>query len=263
MFSQSFESTKRTPSRMITFVHLAIVKTLAVFLFFSTFAPPAIAQDEAGTTACGVHGFLAQTWSESSQIGHGLKTAPRNMIRPGSLKWELPILAATGILIAEVDRPAANRIQSPSLQQTADKWSNIGLGLEIGGAALTYGIGCAKHHSYLRDTGFKSLAAMGAAATGDLAVKLTFNRQYPYTPNSVGKFWGGGKSFASGHAAASFAFAAVIAHRYPDKKWVKWGAYALATGVSLSRYPAKKHYPSDILVGATLGYITGTYLAQH
>jgi membrane-associated phospholipid phosphatase len=44
---------------------------------------------------------------------------------------------------------------------------------------------------------------------------------------------------------------------------VKWGAYALATGVSLSRYPAKKHFTSDILVGATLGYVTGTYMANH
>src|SRR5258708_6392200 len=71
------------------------------------------------------------------------------------------------------------------------------------------------------------------------------------------------RSFPSVHSATSFAFAAVIAQRYPKNKWAKWGAYALATGVSLSRYPAKKHYPSDILIGATLGYVTGTYLAEH
>jgi membrane-associated phospholipid phosphatase len=55
----------------------------------------------------------------------------------------------------------------------------------------------------------------------------------------------------------------VIAHRYPNKRWLKWSAYALATGVSLSRYPAKKHYPSDILMGATIGYVNGIYLAEH
>jgi len=44
-----------------------------------------------------------------------------------------------------------SRIQSISLQQTAGRWSNIGLGLEIGSAALAYCIGCGKHHSYLRD----------------------------------------------------------------------------------------------------------------
>ncbi len=218
---------------------------------------------DAATEECSIHEFGRDTWTEASQFGHGLKTVPHSAVRPRNLQWELPILAATGVLIAKVDRPADNRIQSLSLQQTAGRWSNIGLGLEIGSAALAYGIGCGKHHSYLRDTGFKALAAMGAAGTMDLALKLAFDRQFPFKPGSTGKFWGGGRAFPSGHSATSFAFAAVIAHRYPENKWVKWGAYALATGVSLSRYPAKKHYPSDILIGATLGYVTGTYLAAH
>ncbi len=221
------------------------------------------AQEATKESGCSIRTFAHETWTEASQFGHGLKAVPRSAVRPSNLKWELPILAATGVMIAKVDRPADNRIQSKSLQQTAGQWSNVGLGLELGSAALAYGIGCGKHHSYLRDTGFKALAAMGAAGTADLALKVAFDRQFPYTPNSTGKFWGGGRAFPSGHSATSFAFAAVIAHRYPKNKWVKWGAYALATGVSLSRYPAKKHYPSDILVGATLGYVTGTYLAEH
>lgn len=221
------------------------------------------AQDAAKETGCSIRGFFHETWTEASQFEHGLKAVPRSVVRPSNLKWELPILAVTGVMIAKVDRPADSRIQSKSLQQTAGQWSNVGLGLEIGSAALAYGIGCGKHRSYLRDTGFKALAAMGAAGTADLALKLAFDRQFPYTPNSTGKFWGGGRSFPSGHSATSFAFAAVVAHRYPRNKWVKWSAYALATGVSLSRYPAKKHYPSDILIGATLGYVTGTYLAGH
>jgi PAP2 superfamily len=221
------------------------------------------AQEPTTDAGCSVRGLFHETWSETSQFSRGLKAVPRGVIRPRNLEWELPILAATAVLIAKVDRPADNRIQSKSLQQTAGRWSNVGLGLELGSAALAYGIGCGKHHSYLRDTGFKALAAMGAAGTADLALKLTFDRQFPYTPNSTGKFWGGGRSFPSGHSATSFAFAAVVAHRYPKNKWVKWGVYALATGVSLSRYPAKKHYLSDILIGATLGYVTGTYLAEH
>jgi hypothetical protein len=212
---------------------------------------------------CGFRGFFHETWTEASQFGHGLKAVPRSTIRPRNLEWELPILAATGVLIAKVDRPADNRIQSKSLQQTAGQWSNVGLGLEIGSAALGYGLGCHKHNSYLRDTGFKALAAMGAAGAVDLALKLAFDRQFPYTPGSTGKFWGGGRSFPSGHSATSFAFAAVIAHRYPNKRWLKWSAYALATGVALSRYPAKKHYPSDILMGATIGYVSGVYLAEY
>jgi hypothetical protein len=217
----------------------------------------------ATNAGCSIREFFHETWTETLQFGHGLKAVPRSAVRPSNLKWELPILAATGVMIAKVDRPADNRIQSRSLQQTAGQWSDVGLGLEIGSAALVYGIGCGKHRSYLRDTGFKALAAVGAAGTLDLALKLSFDREFPFKPGSTGKFWGGGRAFPSGHSATSFAFAAVVAHRYPKNKWVKWGAYALATGVSLSRYPAKKHYPSDILIGATLGYVTGTYLAGH
>jgi hypothetical protein len=212
---------------------------------------------------CSAHKLLRGTWAEVVQSGQGLKAIPKAAIRSSNLRWELPISAATGVLIAEVDQPAANRIQSPSLQHTADLWSNIGLGIEIASGAFTHGLGCGERRSYLSDTGFKILAGMGVTGTADLVLKLAFNRQYPFTPGSTGKFWGGGKSFPSGHSATSFAFAAIMADRYPRKKWIKWGAYGLATGVALSRYPAKRHYTSDILVGATVGYATGVYLSEH
>jgi hypothetical protein len=203
-----------------------------------------------------------ETLTEAQQFGRGLKELPRNLIRPHNLKWELPIAAATGILIAEVDRPAANRIQSADMEKLAGQWSNAGLGIEIGSSALAYVIGCGEHRPYTRDTGFIGLAAMAAAGTVDLGLKLAFDRQYPYSSNSTGKFWGGGRSFPSGHSATSFAWASATAH-HSHNKWVTIGAYALAAGVSLSRYPAKKHFPSDILMGATIGYVTGTYLSEH
>lgn len=200
---------------------------------------------------------------EAQQFGAGLKHLPRAMIRPANLAWELPIGAATGVLIAKVDRPAADRIQSRSLINTASAWSNVGLGAEIGSSALMWRIGCHENSNHLSRAGFATLSAMGAAATVDLGLKLAFDRQFPFSPNSTGQFWGGGRSFPSGHSATSFAFAAAIAHYYPHNRWIKWGAYALATGVTLSRYPAKKHYLSDILMGATVGYVTGSYVAGH
>jgi len=211
---------------------------------------------------CGPSEFSRDTVTEARSLGRGITQIPRAMVRPKNLAWELPVAAATGLLITKVDQPADRRIQSPSLERTAGRWSNIGWGMEFASAAVTYGAGC-RENTYLRDTGFKALAAMGAAGAEDLGLKLAFDRQFPYNAGGTGKFWGGGRSFPSGHSATSFAFASVIAHRYPDKKWVKWGAYALATGVSLSRYPAKKHFTSDILVGATLGYVTGAYMANH
>jgi hypothetical protein len=238
-----------------------IPRIVLLWTLLATVGVTAHAQDV--ENPCNVSGFAHETWNETAQFGHGLKAMPRAVVRPRNLLWELPVLAATGVMIAKVDRPADNRIQSRSLQQTASLWSNVGLGMELGSGALGYGVGCGSHHSNLRDTGFKVLAAMGAAGTVDLGLKLAFDREFPTTGNGAGKFWAGGRSFPSGHAATSFAFAAVVAHLYPHNRWLKWSAYALATGVSLSRYPAKKHFPSDILMGATLGYVTGAYLGDH
>lgn len=215
------------------------------------------------TPPCSLRSATHDAGQDAKTLWQGIRSAPGNAIRPQNLFWELPIGAATGIMIAKVDRPAADRIQSKSLQQTSGRWSNVGLGMELGAGALEWTLGCATHHSRIAEAGFTALAATGAAGTLDLGLKLAFDRQFPYSPKSTGKFWGGGRSFPSGHSATSFAFASTLAHRYPHNFWIKWGAYALATGVSLSRYPAKKHFPSDILVGATLGYVTGAYIADH
>ena len=225
--------------------------TLSGSCWAQTYQPP-----------CSINSAVHDVDYDAKAMWTGIKSVPKAAVRPRNLAWELPIGAATGLLIAEADRPATDRIESKSLQNTAGRWSNVGLAMELGSGAAAWAIGCGKH-SKAAEAGFTALTALGAAGTIDLILKLSFDRQFPYTPNSTGKFWGGGRSFPSGHSATSFAFASTIAHRYPHNPWVKWGAYALATGVSLSRYPAKKHYPSDILVGATLGYVTGAYLADH
>ena len=212
---------------------------------------------------CGFRGLAHHAWIEAGQFSRGFAGAPRNAIRPDNLKWELPVGAATGVLIAEGDRPLADRIQGKNIQDISRLWSNIGLGAEIGSSGLVYAVGCAAHRTYLRDTGLSMLDALAAAGTTNLVLKLAFNRQFPYTHGSQGEFWEGGRSFPSGHAMVSWAFAAAVAHRYPHNRWLKWGAYGLATGVALSRYPAKRHYASDILVGSALGYVTGRYMAEH
>jgi PAP2 superfamily protein len=221
------------------------------------------ARAQSTPSGCGLSSTTHQALSHARPLLRAIEHAPHNAIRPENLKWELPIAAATGVLIAEGDQPAADRIQGRSIQHLARLWSNVGLGTEIGAGFATWGIGCIDRKPSLRDNGLTALTAMGAAGTLDLALKLTFDREFPYKRGSHGEFWGGGRSFPSGHAATSFAFAAAIAHRYPRNRWVKWGAYGLATGVALSRYPGKRHYLSDILVGSTLGYVTGVYVAEH
>jgi len=209
---------------------------------------------------------LSNTSTELRRDGRTLWTgvleAPRNAIRPRNLKWELPIAAATGVLIATGDAPASRVISSHStLQRQADRFSTVGLAIELAAPAAGYAIGCGSGRSSLRSNSQTALEAAGAALLLDTVLKKATNRQRPDNKNGSSEFWEGGTSFASGHAAASFAIASVVAHRYSNKRWLKWTAYGLAAAVSLGRYPAKQHFFSDIVIGGTLGYVTGTYLA--
>ncbi len=210
---------------------------------------------------CGAKSTTVTLMRDAGSLLSGIVHAPRNAIRPKNLAWEIPIGVGATLLIKEADVPMSDRIQSYDLERVSSRWSNIGLAAEVGGSALAWSGGCALHQPKIAEAGATALIALGAAGALDMGMKAMFNREYPYRPHSTGDFWAGGKSFPSGHSATSFAFAAVMAQRYPHNKWVKWGALALASGVSLSRYPARKHFPSDILVGATLGYVTGAYLA--
>jgi len=71
-------------------------------------------------------------------------------------------------------------------------------------------------------------------------------------------------AFFAGHVAlvgtSTFFMAQVFADYHPDSKlkWVMYGAAGLATGATAyMRHKAGEHFPSDILVGTTVGTLSG------
>jgi len=67
-------------------------------------------------------------------------------------------------------------------------------------------------------------------------------------------------SFPSGHAARSFAMAAVFADRYGPP--VPLLAYSAAVLISLSGVSQDDHFASDVLAGAALGFAMGKVLSR-
>jgi hypothetical protein len=63
-----------------------------------------------------------------------------------------------------------------------------------------------------------------------------------------------GHSFPSGHTMEAFAVATVIAIRYRNHRWVPWVAYGVAGAIAFSRVTLQSHFPSDVFLGAALGY---------
>lgn len=64
-------------------------------------------------------------------------------------------------------------------------------------------------------------------------------------------------SFPSGHTTVAFAAATVFALEYKDNPIIPIIAYSAATMIGLSRITENKHWSTDVLVGAALGFLTG------
>lgn len=102
------------------------------------------------------------------------------------------------------------------------------------------------------------------AALSSQVFKHIFHRHRPNQDSPPNPYlWEGPTSgfnytaFPSGHTTAAFAIASMMSLVYQDKIWVGILSYSLATGVGLSRVYDNKHWPSDVLIGAALGYAIG------
>jgi membrane-associated phospholipid phosphatase len=129
--------------------------------------------------------------------------------------------------------------------------------------------GYIRHDDYQVDTAMLAGEAYADTAIVDLAVKAVTRRKRPSdvpmgAPFTDTFFSGGqspfkGSSFPSGHAAGVFAVATVVASRYHHHAWVPLLAYGFATAISFSRVTTLSHFPSDVFLGAALGYTISRY----
>ena len=81
--------------------------------------------------------------------------------------------------------------------------------------------------------------------------------------HSNGSIFGKGTSFPSGHALMAFSVATVFARRYRDHRWVPYVAYAVASAIAFSRVTTGAHFPADVFVGSSLGYVIARYDVLH
>jgi membrane-associated phospholipid phosphatase len=167
---------------------------------------------------------------------------------------------------------ASDQKTADYLPNTADqtKWSGrisqMGAWYSLAGVSgSTYLVGKLAGNSHARETGLLALEALGHAQVAVFAMKQISNRQRPIDNDGNRSFWSGGNSFPSGHAASSFAVAAVFAREYREHIAVPIVAYSLASAISISRAGARRHWMSDIFVGGSMGFLIGrfTYRANH
>lgn len=150
---------------------------------------------------------------------------------------------------------------SPIISKLGSTPLNLGLigSLYLGGVLLK--------DDRARETARLTLKSLLHAIVVARALKHIFRRQRPYVENGVDRWFNHGRgsdyqSFPSGHTTTAWSVATVIAGMYKDKPIVPVICYSLATLVGISRLTENKHWTSDVLVGAVLGYSIGRFVLR-
>ena len=166
------------------------------------------------------------------------------------------------------------RNSNPGIANTGKYISNFGGIYEIVGLAAFGGYGFITNNDKIKTTTLLATQAYMAAGAVESVTKFISGRTRPsyYTtdeeaePRFLGPFSktavnSSGKkvysSFPSGHTTVAFAAATVFALEYKDKPVIPIIAYSAATMIGLSRIIENKHWSTDVLVGAALGFLTG------
>lgn len=209
-------------------------------------APESVLEPNASGSAAGGVGWLKRFGDDQRAIW----SSPLHL-RRGDAVWAIPALAGAGVFLSSdawLSRqvPAAEIVRSRS-------FSNDGAYSLAGAAGGMFLFGKIMHNDHAAETGFLASEAAVNAAAVDFAFKSMFQRQRPYQGAGAGRFFSGGSSFPSEHAAVSWAIAGVVAHEYSGPL-TKLISYGLATAVTAARVTGKEHFASDAIVGGALGY---------
>jgi len=203
------------------------------------------------------HGLVSRSVRRTLQDQKEIWSAP---FKPKNLKWDALFLAGTAALIA-TDRHTAGAVSNNHVNAYRNM-SNIsitGLGITAGGLWI-YGMTSKEIHA--NETGQLELESLVNSFLVYTPMQFAAGRERPTEGTGNGRFWrhaGFNTSFPAGHPMFAMTMATVIGHEYPHK-WVQILAYGAATSVAVGRFGARMHFPSDIFVGSTLGYLISTHI---
>ena len=225
--------------------------------------PPGTFDEDAGSGSDQVqtseqHGPVRRAIRRTLEDQKALYKAP---FKPSNFKWSAIVLAGTAGLLA-TDRHIEHHIGRSHYQFYQDT-SNIAIGGLAAGLAGVWLYGLkTDEHRHAWETGFLEIQALVDAFLIDTPMQLIAGRQRPGEGNGNGDFFKHhaiNTSFPGGHAMFTYTMATVLSHEY-SQKWVQVLAYSAASIVTVSRFMARDHWASDMLVGSALGIGIGAHV---
>lgn len=201
-------------------------------------------------------------WTFPSQLARGKHWVP-----------VAGVLGITAVLVAadQFDAPYFRRSSTYSGFNRAFSGTNASLAIYLAPLAL-YGGGLIAKDSYAQKTALLAGEALADSEILDEVFKLSTRRARPSSiapDRNFADTWfdskaitGGG--FPSGHTIAAFSVATVFSERYGRRhRWVPYVAYGLAGAIGFSRMSLSAHFPSDVFLGAALGYAVSHFAVLH
>jgi membrane-associated phospholipid phosphatase len=176
-------------------------------------------------------------------------------------KWLVPLGLSTAALIATDHTTARKIFEYDDHLAVSHSMSQGGNYIVTTGFVTTfYLVGRKFKNRRARETGILGAQALIDGLIVTQTIKVATQRPQPLSDRQRGRFFTRGLDFPSGHAAAAWSLAAIVANEYRDKRYVGVAAYSIATAVSVARYTARRHFLSDSLVGSFIGYGIGRYV---
>lgn len=126
---------------------------------------------------------------------------------------------------------------------------------------LVYATGLASGNKHIQSIGLRGSKAMAISSAICLASKNIIRRSRPDAsetpfnyalPFSKYRY----SSTPSAHTSIAFTMATVLAQEFPHEKWLAPVAYSVASLTGISRIYHNRHWASDVVLGAALGYFT-------
>ena len=193
-------------------------------------------------------------------------TSPARL-RPRDAEWLAPFFLATGAAIATDHRAQSQLVsKDPTFNSNNVNVSDGLVGTLIAVPVALFAKGEFGHDDHAREAGILGGEAMVDGAVVCQAFKLVSLRERPDVDQARGRFFqssvGPEGSFFSMHTTVAFAAASAIAGEY-SSPWTQIAAYSGATAVGLTRVLGRQHFPSDVLVAATTGWLIGHYVVKH
>lgn len=180
---------------------------------------------------------------------------------------KIGILSSAVILTSSIDDEIKNLIRTNfdstnSLLSNFDSYYHI----EFMSVAIigTYIFSSLTENNSLRNLSTNLLSSSLLTSLTTFGIKTFFGRSRPYvTDNQYELNWLEFEdkflSFPSGHTSLAFSFSTIMAEEKNNFIWKSFW-YSAATLVGISRIYNNKHWFSDVLMGAAIGYFTAKFV---